>query len=99
MTNQTADGRAAIYHDLHHNQIRQQEEQNRASADLILRELFRHLVPRSVLDVGCGVGTWLEAAQRLGVEEILGVEGAWLDRTLARIPSGRIIHLHRERPR
>jgi hypothetical protein len=33
--------------------------------------------PRSVLDVGCGVGTWLAVAQANGAA-IEGVEGAWI---------------------
>jgi SAM-dependent methyltransferase len=95
---QSADGRAAIYHDLHHNQIRQQEEQNRVSAELILGEVFRHFAPTSVLDVGCGVGTWLETAQRLGVPDVMGIEGNWLDRSLTSIPAEKIVNFDLERP-
>jgi SAM-dependent methyltransferase len=32
---------------------------------------------RSVIDVGCGVGTWLRVFRELGVELIRGVEGGW----------------------
>jgi SAM-dependent methyltransferase len=32
-----------------------------------------------VLDVGCGLGTWLKAAQSRGILDIRGIEGAWLD--------------------
>ena len=35
--------------------------------------------PRSVLDVGCGVGTFLEVCQTSGVAAIKGLEGDWLD--------------------
>ena len=28
-----------------------------------------------MLDVGCGVGTWLKAFEELGVKEIEGVDG------------------------
>lgn len=31
--------------------------------------------PQSILDVGCGTGTWLRAANELGVTDIFGVDG------------------------
>jgi SAM-dependent methyltransferase len=37
----------------------------------ILMELVR---PSSVVDVGCGVGSWLEEFQKEGVSEILGID-------------------------
>ncbi len=37
------------------------------------------LAPRSVVDVGCGTGSWLAAFQKRGVSEILGLDGAWVD--------------------
>lgn len=73
------DQRSEIYDDLHHGQLAEQRQRNRASALKILRILFEHYRPRSALDVGCGLGTWLAAARELGVEEIFGVDGAWLD--------------------
>ena len=98
MTDRGQDGRFAIYEDLHHEQLQGQEEANRASAQLILSLLFEHYRPRSVLDVGCGLGTWLAVAQELGAKDISGIEGAWLDRKLARIPPERIATLDLEQP-
>jgi SAM-dependent methyltransferase len=43
--------------------------------------------PRSVVDVGCGPGSWLEAFMERGIDDVLGVEGAWLDTSVLRIPS------------
>lgn len=40
-------------------------------------EMFR---PRSVVDVGCGAGSWLAAFQRHGVVEIQGVDGDYVSR-------------------
>jgi cyclopropane fatty-acyl-phospholipid synthase-like methyltransferase len=34
--------------------------------------------PKSVVDFGCGVGTWLATAKRLGAEHCLGLEGSWV---------------------
>lgn len=48
------------------------------SATLYLQPLISELKPRSILDVGCGVGTWLRAANELGVERIQGVDGDYV---------------------
>lgn len=36
----------------------------------------------SAVDFGCGLGTWLKAFKDKGVEEILGLDGAWNDPNL-----------------
>jgi SAM-dependent methyltransferase len=42
--------------------------------------IVRTLSPiASVLDVGCGYGTWLHAWQDAGVGDIYGVDGPWVD--------------------
>lgn len=38
----------------------------------LLLDLYR---PKSVIDVGCGVGTWLAAFKENGVEDIFGLDG------------------------
>jgi SAM-dependent methyltransferase len=44
----------------------------------VIIELFH---PQSVLDVGCGLGNFLHVFQRAGIEDIMGIEGAWLDKS------------------
>jgi SAM-dependent methyltransferase len=73
------DPRYAIYADLHH-QMQRDEGRDLIAARKILDIVWEYLRPSSVLDVGCGRGTWLAVAGQCGVSDILGVEGAWLDR-------------------
>jgi SAM-dependent methyltransferase len=40
-----------------------------------LSKIFPDVPPSSLLDVGCGTGTWLSAAERLGVSDLHGVDG------------------------
>lgn len=50
----------------------------------VILELFPGI--GSCVDVGCGIGTWLTAATRLGVADILGVDGPWVPPEHRRIP-------------
>ena len=45
----------------------------------LVLELYR---PGSVVDVGCGLGGWLAAFQACGVEDILGIDGDYVDRKM-----------------
>src|SRR5688572_10875619 len=42
----------------------------------LLSEIYR---PISVLDVGCGSGSWLAAAEELGATRLVGLDGDWVD--------------------
>ncbi|WP_133553998.1 hypothetical protein [Algoriphagus boseongensis] len=56
------------------------------SAIEILSLLFSFFKPNSMVDFGCGVGTWLKTGNNLGVREILGIEGEWLKSEYLVIP-------------
>jgi len=47
---------------------------NYDSAVIILGYLFKLLKPKSIVDLGCGTGAWLRAANELGITEILGID-------------------------
>lgn len=49
--------------------------------------LVLQLLPvRSVVDVGCGDGSWLSVFRKLGVTDILGVDGEYVDQDILQIP-------------
>lgn len=49
---------------------------NTIAAEAFLPILFEKIgLPRSVVDVGCGTGTWLSVFKKLGVQKILGIDG------------------------
>jgi SAM-dependent methyltransferase len=61
----------------------------RRSARVIV-PLVLGLVPaRSVVDVGCGQGTWLSVFRESRVDDFLGIDGTYVDRDRLRIPSER----------
>ncbi len=55
---------------------------NTNAAEQLVPLLVRKFRPKSVIDVGCGLGTWLAIFQHEGVEEILGIDGDYVDKTL-----------------
>lgn len=54
--------------------------------------------PKSILDVGCGTGTWLKAFEEAGVQDYLGVDGVYVDRSKLRIPSSKFIPFDISKP-
>lgn len=55
---------------------------SQSSAEIVLALVFDLLQPKSVLDVGCGVGTWLAAARKLGAKRLIGYEGSHVNREM-----------------
>ena len=86
MENGSPDKRPAIYKDLHARQLDSEEASNRHSAHVILAILFEVFTPKSMLDVGCGLGTWISVAREMGVGNVRGIDGVWLDKTRLRVP-------------
>jgi len=62
-----------------------EESVHNYKAARVILPIIQHLVsPNSVLDVGCGIGTWLKVVQELGLIDFFGVDGEYVDRTLLR---------------
>jgi SAM-dependent methyltransferase len=80
--------RDEIYRQLHGDQLSEQEAANAASAGRILDIVMDYYRPTSVLDVGCGIGTWLKVARSRGISDIRGIEGFWLDKSKLRVEPG-----------
>ena len=52
-----------------------------ASARAVIPIVLDLIKPGTIVDFGCGRGTWLKACQELGVGSILGLDGNYVDRT------------------
>ncbi len=56
------------------------------SAKEVVPLVMRLVQPKRVIDVGCGVGSWLSVFKEYGVEDILGVDGDYVDAEMLQIP-------------
>ncbi len=54
--------------------------------------------PGSVVDIGCGTGTFLSVFSEFGVPEILGIDGHWVDRAKLHIPESFFLEVDLEAP-
>lgn len=57
----------------------EEEIHNTSSAGLILPIVLGLINPKSILDIGCGIGTWLSVAKKLGIKDLIGVDGEYVD--------------------
>ncbi|SRX55334.1 bifunctional 2-polyprenyl-6-hydroxyphenol methylase/3-demethylubiquinol 3-O-methyltransferase UbiG [Aequorivita sp. CIP111184] len=42
--------------------------------------IYELLKPNSVVDFGCGIGTFLKVFKDLGVDDVLGIDGKWVNK-------------------
>jgi SAM-dependent methyltransferase len=62
-----------------------------ASADVVVPLLLAKFPAKSVVDVGCGTGLWIEAFERCGVADFLGVDGFHVAPDMLHIPKDRFL--------
>ena len=62
--------------------IHKEAVHNLSAPQEIVPEIMKLLQPRSVVDIGCGLGTFLYCFKEAGVNSVLGVDGPWTDKSL-----------------
>ena len=70
----------------------------RSSARVIVPLVLELVQPRSVIDVGCGTGEWLSVFEELGVEDVWGVDGGWVNKKRLEIAEERFVPFDLEQP-
>jgi SAM-dependent methyltransferase len=70
----------------------------RSSAETVVPLVMERVSPKSVLDLGCGHGIWLETFARHGVEDYIGVDGDWVPREALHFPADRFIAQRVDKP-
>ncbi|WP_460546034.1 class I SAM-dependent methyltransferase [Echinicola sediminis] len=66
---------------------------NTRAAEVIVPLILKVVQPHSILDVGCGIGTWMNTFLKHGIQDVCGVDGDYVDRSLLKkyIPLGNFI--------
>jgi ubiquinone/menaquinone biosynthesis C-methylase UbiE len=77
---------------------RTQQEGSLRSAREIVPLVLDLLQPHSVIDVGCGVGTWLSVFKECGIDDIFGVDGHYVDKEMLQIPTQRFLSFDLRQP-
>lgn len=67
-----------FYHD--------EEDYNTRAAEIIIPIVVELVEPRSVLDVGCGIGTWLKVFRDHGMNDYCGIESHFIDKSKMQVP-------------
>lgn len=61
------------------------------SAGTVVPKIMELCHPSSIVDVGCGSGTWLAEFEKNGVADYVGYDGIWVDEESLEIPRERFI--------
>lgn len=67
------------------NYFHDEEFHNETAANEILPYIFKLLPVTEAIDFGCGTGSWLSAAKKLGVKKIFGVDGIRVDQEIFKL--------------
>jgi SAM-dependent methyltransferase len=68
------------------------------SARVVVPLLLELIQPKSVVDIGCGTGGWLSVFHEHGIEDVIGVDGDYIDRHQLRIAPEHFIAADLRRP-
>lgn len=61
------------------------EDHTITSANVIVPYLLEYIEPKSVIDIGCGLGQWLQVFKNHGIAKIVGVDGSHVPKDLRKI--------------
>jgi SAM-dependent methyltransferase len=59
---------------------------SRKSASVVVPLVDKLVGPTSVLDVGCGIGTWLAEWESRGITDVFGLDGEYVDNSAMQVP-------------
>lgn len=66
----------------HSSYIHREDVHNIKAATQVVPQILRLFSPKSVLDVGCGTGTWLSVFKKFGINHIKGIDSDYVNKEL-----------------
>lgn len=64
---------------------------NTKSAKVVVPYLLNLVSIKSVIDIGTGTGSWIKVFQEYGIENVLGVDGDYIDDEILEIPKANFL--------
>ena len=71
--------------------IHTEDVHNKQAAREIIPSILSIVAPKSVIDIGCGIGTWLSVFEEHGIDDIVGIDGNYVNKDLLKINSSKFI--------
>lgn len=62
--------------------IHEETVHNLKDPEIIVPKILEIINPKSVVDIGCGIGTFLNVFNRYGINNLMGLDGHWVDKSL-----------------
>tara|TARA_B110000259_G_scaffold7712_1_gene8440 strand:+ start:82 stop:843 length:762 start_codon:yes stop_codon:yes gene_type:complete len=62
--------------------IHEETVHNLKDPEIIIPKILEIISPKSVVDIGCGIGTFLNVFNRYGISNLMGLDGHWVDKSL-----------------
>jgi SAM-dependent methyltransferase len=78
--------------------VHEPDAHNLISPNAIVPFIMKSLHPVSVVDVGCGIGTFLHVFKKHGVNEVLGIDGKWVNKAQLHIDVNEFMECDLEKP-
>ncbi len=71
---------------------------SRGSAESVVPVIIELIKPKSIVDLGCGVGAWLAVFRECGIDDVLGIDGEYVDRSMLQIDDQHFLAFDLRRP-
>ena len=71
--------------------VHQEIVHNFKAANEVVPFVLQLLRPESIVDVGCGIGTWLKIFEDNGISDVLGIDGSYVDKSLLKIDKDKFV--------
>jgi len=78
--------------------VHEESTHNIQSPGRIVPFIVEIFSPKSIIDVGCGIGTFLYEFKKHGVKEVLGLDGKWVNKNKLLIANDEFIETNLEQP-
>jgi hypothetical protein len=78
--------------------FKNQKKGSNQSAKEVVPLLITLIHPKNIVDIGCGIGTWLSEFDELNIKDYLGVDGDWVEKDMLLIPHKNFLSKDLQKP-